>query len=112
MGAEEPPATPHRTLVMRSANGTSYRCFLPATETTDAREEGEGTSGSGTSLTQVGSGGELVPGMHGVLGHLRLLEAEQWHEPAGGSVRQPGQLSVYRCCCEEAAAAGAEELRS
>jgi len=68
LGAEEPPATPHRTLVMRSANGSSYRCFLPVAET-DAGEDGEGTSGAGTSLTQVGAGGEQVPGLHGALRH-------------------------------------------
>ncbi len=57
--AEEPPAAPHRTLLMRAGNGTLYRCFLPPLEGA-AGEEADSGSGDG-SIASVG-------GLLGMLG--------------------------------------------
>lgn len=47
------PAGGHRTLDMRAANGTRYRCYIPAVA--DGSEGGEGADGGS------GSGGSVSP---------------------------------------------------
>ncbi|PSC72091.1 endoplasmic reticulum lectin 1-like isoform B [Micractinium conductrix] len=44
---EEPPMWPHRAMLMRSANGTRYRCYLPVEEGGD--EGGSGAAGSSSA---------------------------------------------------------------
>ncbi|KAL4450026.1 hypothetical protein ABPG77_010695 [Micractinium sp. CCAP 211/92] len=65
---EEPPAAPHRTLLMRAGNGTLYRCFLPPLEGA-AGEEADSGSGDGS----------IASAAHGSLGTQKkpteLLEA-------------------------------------
>lgn len=54
----EPPSGPHRTLLMRSANGTRYRCFLPPAQgSPDAgSSDSSGDRTTGTSITTASQG--------------------------------------------------------
>lgn len=54
-GLPQPPAGTHRTVDMRAANGTRFRCYIP--ERREEQQDAEGSSSSssgGTSVSQVG----------------------------------------------------------
>ena len=54
-GQPQPPAGPHRTLDMRAANGTRYRCYIPEQQGEQQEGDTSGSSGGSSSgASQVG----------------------------------------------------------